>query len=760
MHPYGQPECGKNGEVMAGETSGLRLSVMALVVLSLFAALFGRLWFLQVAAPPNLEQDVLARKVRTVQLNPMRGRILDRQGRVLADNRRVLNIVVDRKQIRRDSVRLVMFGRIAGVLDTAPEELEKRFQDDTLDPLLPLPLAEDITEAQAGFVRERLEDYTGVDVVEAWARVYRYAPIASHIVGFLGRINKSEIETLVNKKGYLRSDTVGRSGIEQQYEDVLRGTPGFQRFEINAAGQPINQLEGPGNRQEPVPGNDVQLAVDLDVQQYAEQIVDAELRKRRLERPPRDIDPATAKPVGLIKPPFASPAGSLVVLDPNNGQVIALASNPPYDNRWFTQPLSDAKVKQLFGTGTNNPLLNRPIQGQYQIGSTMKLFTTVASLKAGVLDPRARPKVENFKGRYIIPNCPVGEPSGCERRNSGGFRYGSPTLQEALTASSDAYFYNLGAQLYQQDPKADTLQNELRGFGFGSATGIGLPDDQPGYVPDAALKKKFSTPDKNGKRIISAREGTGYFIGDNINLAIGQGLLAVTPLQLANGYATFANGGTLHAPQIALAVYSAGAARVVGHPERVDLSAATVIQAFDPVTRGTVEISDEVRNDILPGLKGVTQGTGAAAVCTPDLPGLCRDGTAVAPFRNYDWGSFPVYGKTGTAQDVSQDAWKDTSLFSAFAGPPDQPPQYQVTAILEQSGFGSAAAALVVRCTLEKLADPKSLASIDQSAPLDRNQFRAAVLPKLADADQECLHVEDADIREAAIGKPQVGRVD
>ena len=747
---------------MAGETSGLRLTVLALVVLGLFAALFSRLWFLEVAAPPDLITQVQERRIKTVQLPAMRGRVVDRDGRILADNRRVLNIVVDRKSTQRKADRTALFQRLAGVLQVSVEDMEDRVTGKETsalyEPVLPLPLAEDVTEEQAAYLRERAEDFGGVDVQETWQRVYRYAPLASNIVGYLGRVSKEEWPTL-QVKGYQYADTLGKAGIEREYEAQLRGKPGFAKFEIDAAGRPVRSLEGADNRQEPVAGQDVQLTVDLRVQQYAEQILDAELRKRRLERPPRPLIPGTNQPDTSqpLKPLFPAGAGSLVVEDPQTGEVLAMASNPPYDNRWFTAPLTKAKFTQLFGSGNNQntPLINRPISGQYQIGSTMKLFTAIAGLRYGTLDPYDQPEVENGKGLFEIPGCQTGEPSGCFKRNSGGFKYGRPVLWEALAVSSDTYFYNQGAKLFERGKElgADVLQNELRSFGFGGATGIDLPDENTGYVPDAALKKKFAD-----RGVISKREGAGYYIGDNINLAVGQGLLSVTPLQLANAYATFGNGGTLREPRIAYGLRAPGGATLLGQPNVLDVISSPAAQVLGPVLRDqpVIELSDSVRAPIMQGLKGVSQDWN---VCSLDAP-CPRPGTAFDTFRNFNWEEFPFYGKTGTAQDVTQQDEKDDSLFTAFGGPAGAEPQFQVTAVLENSGFGSSAAALTVRCMFTKLRDRSTFADVKPSDPLVRTQARAAVLPRLSDDDQVCLHVVDDQIYDAAYGTKSGSKVD
>jgi penicillin-binding protein 2 len=168
------------------------------------------------------------------------------------------------------------------------------------------------------------------------------------------------------------------------------------------------------------------------------------------------------------------------------------------------------------------------------------------------------------------------------------------------------------------------------------------------------------------------------------------------------------------------------------------------------VSRGDVVVDDNFRADIMQGLEGVTQNS---CVLTPDV-GFCRTGTAYSAFKGYDYKANPIYGKTGTAQDKDKFDWKDTSLFSAFSIPPGaDAPQFQVTAIIEQAGFGSGSAAPTVRCMFEKLANPSALAPVKQSDELNRNQFKAAVLPPLDPADAECLHVQDDDIRQAAIGK-------
>src|SRR5262245_34820742 len=207
---------------MPADSRGLRLSVIGIVVFSLFVALFARLWYLQVVQSDSLAQVASANQVRTVPLAPMRGRILDRDGRVLADNDSTLNVTIDRSAIKTQAQRTAMFDRLAGALRTTPDELEKRYESGKYSPYQALPLAENVDESTAVFLKERREDYPGVEVEEGWLRKYRYAPLASQIVGYMGAISKDTQDQYL-KEGYQLNDRVGVAGIEQTYEGELHG---------------------------------------------------------------------------------------------------------------------------------------------------------------------------------------------------------------------------------------------------------------------------------------------------------------------------------------------------------------------------------------------------------------------------------------------------------------------------------------------------------------------------------------------------------
>ena len=233
-----------------------RLSVLVSVSIALASLLTVRLWFLQAIDSRGLQERVSEVRTRTVRLTPERGRIFDVKGRIVADNARILTITIDRSVIARSIDRKQMWDRLSGALGMSVSSLEDRWLSKRYDQLQPLPLKEDVSEQLATFLRERSEDYPGVDVREDWRREYPYAPIASHVIGFLGAIPDSTTAAVYYKTlGYDPDARIGRFGVEQTYENDLRGKPGFVKYEVDSRGRIIRQL----SRQEAVPGNDIQI---------------------------------------------------------------------------------------------------------------------------------------------------------------------------------------------------------------------------------------------------------------------------------------------------------------------------------------------------------------------------------------------------------------------------------------------------------------------------------------------------------------------
>jgi penicillin-binding protein 2 len=699
---------------MPAESRGLRLSVIGIVVFSLFVALVARLWFLQVVQKDDLAQVASANQVRTVPLPPMRGRILDRVGRVLADNDSTLNVTIDRKVVKSQFDRTALFARLAGALKTTPDELEKRYESPKYSVYEALPLAEDVDESTAIFLKERREDYPGVEVVEGFVREYRYAPLASQIIGYMGAISKDN-QAQYTKKGYQLSDRVGVAGVEATYEDALRGKPGYVKYAVDAR----NRVLGVVERVDPVPGNDMKLTIDLKLQQYTEQILQAGIMEARSHLVSFTNADVKAQATGQT---FQAPAGAMVIEDPNNGEILSMASYPTFDNRWFIGDLPQAKYQALFPQDSDrSPLTNRAISGGYTIGSTMKLFTSIAALQSGAL---AGPNdTYDDKGKYEIPDC-VDKIHACVYTNSGGLKPGRIDLQNAISMSSDDYFYRLGVSMFNDLSEKDVFQKALNQFGFGSDTGVDLPFENSGRVPTAAVKKKLAEAG-----VITKDDGAGYFPGDNLQLAIGGGLFAASPLQLVNGYATFANGGDRWLPHVGMAVIAAGAPSKA--PGLVDLAPARTVQIVDAKVTGHVDIQQSWRDAITRGLIGVTQKR------------TFPFGTAHRTFQNYNFDAFPIAAKTGTAQTGNGEAANDSSLFVGF-GPlrPNTTPQYTVGGIIEKGGFGADGAAPVVKCIFEALSGQTKtpLAEPQQSDPLDPNSLQVATLPPLPDTS--CLKID------------------
>jgi penicillin-binding protein 2 len=275
---------------MASDRRSSRLAAIGIVAMVLFGAMGMRMWFLQVVDAPALEQKVQSNKTRTQKLLPERGRIFDRYGRIMADNEKMLTVTVAWEALRDRADRLEIFGRLAPILQVTVTDLETRYagplgadgkpKGSKYSPLLPLPIKEDVGEDTAMYLLERSEDFPGIDVTNEWKRAYPFAPVASHIVGYLGAITQNDSAQYLDL-GYNLNERVGQFGVEKVYERYLRGTPGYVKYEVDSRGVILKVVE----RVEPIAGNDLQLSVDLNLQQFAEQALETQLRLRRLLKP-------------------------------------------------------------------------------------------------------------------------------------------------------------------------------------------------------------------------------------------------------------------------------------------------------------------------------------------------------------------------------------------------------------------------------------------------------------------------------------------
>ncbi len=721
---------------MAADKRAARLGVLAIVGMLLFGLVGARLWFLQTVEQESLQAQVDTTKLRTVPLLPERGRIFDADGRILADNDRVLTVGVDWEVLRTSKNRDEIFRRLSGWINVPVEDMQARYESQVYSPFLPMPVAEDVDERTAIAIQERVEDLPGVTILEEWRRVYPYAPLASHVVGYMGRITAETKEQYQNL-GYYLNERVGQFGIEQSMERELHGQWGYVTYEVDNASRIMREVE----RVPAINGYDIQLTIDLDQQQYAEQALETKLRERQAATATNPLDPATNF-TQLVFPdqprevPYKAPAGAVVIQNYQNGQIIALASYPTFDNRWFESDLGGGKFEEIFPAvdADGNPidpdesiLVNRAIQGRYNLGSTFKPFTAFAALDTGLLT------VDDYyrdEGTYRMESvaedkCNSGEVR-CVYRNatcSGTQRpcvYGGVDVETALAVSSDAFFYRIGELIMTRNNFAPLLQDEVRRFGFGSDPGIDLPYAFDGTVPDAALKKKYAD-----LGVISEAEGSNYFTGDNVQLAIGQGLLSASPLQLAVGYSTLASKGQVLKPEIIKAIYLPGVpdAPTQGY---ADLSQAKIHEEASPTGElmRAIEAPEEIWSEIERGLTRVINGPGT----TSDF---YHSTTGENLFYNYPDSAIPLAGKTGTAQGAKNYPWNDSSAFAAYSLDPNRP--YTVSAYLEKAGYGSQAAAPVVKCIYLQLSNEVTADPVILSDALDPSSTEAAPPRQLAD---------------------------
>ncbi len=705
---------------MPRESRMSRLAILATVAMLLGSLLTVRLWFLQAVDAPGLEQRVQEVRTRTVKLTSERGRIFDIKGRIMADNERLLTITLDRAVIAGPLARQQMWNRLSGALNTSVQELEDRYVSKRYNQLQPVPLKEDVSEDLAIFLRERSEDYPGIDIVENWRREYPYAPMASHVLGFLGAIRTSET-TYYKNLGYDPDARVGQFGVEQTYESVLRGKSGYVKYEVDSRGRILRLIE----RKEPIPGNDLQLSINLDIQQFTEQALQNELLVRRRTEAPTVLSFGQPDPAYPDVTYYKAPAGSSVVLNHETGEVVAMASYPNFDNRWFNAGISSDKFAELFPV-TKDPdqsiLVNRAISGRYNLGSAFKPFVAFAALNSGQLAGGTKYTLKD-EGTYKLESIPkercqlnvkcVFKNAVCG--NGAPCKYGRINVVSALAISSDVFFYKIGEQIFTQRGNRPVLEDQVRLFGFGSPTEIDLPYEFIGTIPSKALKQRLAA-----SGAIAKDEGKGFYVGDNVQFSIGQGLLSATPLQLAVAYGVLANGGLVMRPRVVHAILAPGTHN--GKSGYVNLAKGTVLQSFaEPQVVRDIDVRPEVIDPIIRGLTRVVEGPGVRS-------DIYHSTTGEKLFRSYPSRSLPIAGKTGTAQGAGNLPWNDSSVFGAFSKDPKQP--YTVVAYLEKSGYGSRAAAPVVKCVFTALAGKTTVAKAVPADPLDTASF-AVALPQL-----------------------------
>lgn len=614
----------------------LRMNILIAVVGCLFAALVVRLWALQVVAAPDAQVAAASQGVEIIYHSAPRGEILDRNGNVLVGDRQEMVVDVD-----RETASAPMEARLAPLLGMTPQQLAAAIANPQYEPYQPVPVMTDPDAQQILYIKENGSLFPGVTVSTQSVPYYSAAGMAAaNLLGYLGPITQSEYQQL-KSQGYRLDSQIGQTGLEAEYQDVLRGQPGVERVQVNSQGQVLSVL----SNTPPVPGDNLRLSISGTIQETALTALEQEAALKHTQ-----IDPDGS---GY----YRATGGAVVVENPNTGHLLALATYPTYNPNWFIGGISNANYAQLINPAAQSPLEDRAISGEYFPGSTFKLVTATAGLLAGVITPTSL--FDDQGGGIQI--------AGHFFANDGHQSWGEVDLQEALTVSDDAFFYNIGASLYDNQSAYGTnfFQKIASEYGFGQPTGIDLPGEASGYVLTPAEKANLHRQDP------VAYPFGQYYVGDAVESAIGQDDVAVTPLQLANAYSAFANGGTLWQPSLVLDAQT---------------DTGKVVHVYPPVKKGnSPPLSPAARQAMIAGYLGVTTNP---------------NGTAYYSFgaTNYP---IPTGGKTGTAQPVSgiphtSPAYKQyTSVFTSFA--PAGDPQYVVDSFMSQAGYGADAAAPVVR---------------------------------------------------------------
>ena len=660
------------------------MRVLAVVALSMFLALTARLWYLQALKSDEAKDVATTNITRVINIEAPRGQIYDDYGKLLVGNRIVASVTINPKEIEESemnsqeinemlteiAIEINRSGKLIKVTD-----IETMLKDSSYGPYDDIPIAVDVPEDLLVYFGERPNRYPGVKVADRSVRSYLYGSLASHVLGWVGPVTNSElsIRKPVEGKEYSLRDQIGKSGIELMFEDDLRGQNGKKVVEVDRRGRVIR--ERTDLFKPPIAGNDVHLTIDIDLQSLVENELERSIYLAREKIPEASED--NEEPL-----PFVAPGGSSLIISPKDGEVKAMASFPTYDPNESIGGYSLSRWAELNDPANDLPMFNRSIQGEYAPGSTFKVFTAHAAWHEDVFGTgRVKEADEPIDdpGEYFLQSCradaeDLETAGGCVFRNAGSKPYENVDLIRSLTVSSDVYYYTIGESIYI-NPKhpENAIQDAAGSYGLGMQTGIQLPFEQDGYIPTPQKRKQRH--EDNPQIFPNGR----WYPGDNVNISVGQGDVLVTPLQLANAYATFANGGTNYAPNIVSSVFDRD---------------GEMLKEFGKRVKKEIEIDSDFRNRTIRGLVGVTEDVEGTAYWA--FNSVATDG-AFFPIEN-----FPIAAKTGTAEVRGK---ADSSLFAAMT--PAQDPDYVMVAILEEAGFGSAVAAPMTARVLEKVVEDR-----------------------------------------------------
>ncbi|MDQ4105566.1 MAG: penicillin-binding protein 2 [Actinomycetota bacterium] len=665
------PQRKRGAPVMTKGNMQMRVVSVAILVAVIFVVLAIRLWYLQVLTGDDFTRSAEATQTREVKIPAQRGVVYDRNGDVLANNVPGLNVTVIPSSISREKLE-----EMANILGADSAAVLERY-DTALTPGAGAPYASMLVKENADreavtYISERTEEFPGVTVNDDYVRSYPGGSVAAHVLGYTGAITDGELGRELFK-GLSNDAVVGKSGVELEYEKLLRGVAGKKEYSVDALGRVVTTRRADGTRADgqpevapelgrpdkitdPVPGKNLTLTLDVELQKVAEDELDAAMERAQVQEG------------------AAGSGGAVVALDPTNGEILAMASRPTFDPQMFVGGVTGDEELDLYSylisEEANSPFANRAIYGAYPGASTFKVFTGMAGLAHGVINPYTTYTDTGACWR------PAGVAGGCWQswRENYGAKYGTHGTQnyyEAIMDSNNKYFFQVVDWLWNSTRDKDLLPKFYERFGFGQETGVDLPAEEAGRVPTQAWQEEAgSTPDDRY-----------WGVGRWVNMAIGQGDLLVTPLQLTRGFAAIHNGGTLVTPHVGLEVRE---------------QSGELVEKIAPEPAGTVGVDQGVLDATIEGMRRVTK----------------EGGTAEWSFKGAE---LPFVGKSGTGEMWGKEP---INWFAGWAENQERP--LVVVAMVEEGGLHSdITAAPIVRHTLE------AFYGIEQST---EDQWRTAPL--------------------------------
>jgi penicillin-binding protein 2 len=626
----------------------LRVGVLAALALIVFAVLFLRLWALQVLSGDQYLNAAQNNQLRTIRVEAQRGSIVDRAGRTIVSNVPGTAVRIWTADLP-DEGRYAMFKRLSKILRVPLPRLTRALEESRGDPLTPILVKTAVHEEQVMYLEEHRDEFRGVEIVGTYLRDYEFKTLGAQLLGYVGEVSPDELKALEKSKDrdIRGGEKIGKTGVESAFDRYLRGTPGTAQLRVDSLGIPLAPFEPKRPAQ---PGYNLRLTLDIGLQRAAERAL-----REGIE-------------LAYQHDEFNANGGAIVALDPRDGAILAMASNPTYKPSVYVGRADPKKLEPLVvervARERNYPGINRAISGLYPPGSTFKPLTALAAISDGLLSP------------YEYIQCTPEATYGLDElkfKNWNPYTNMPMTLTTALSQSCDTYFYDVGNRYYERGERERAYWTKMQAwakkFGFGQPTGLDIGGELSGLLPTPAWRREtFKGIDR------------AWNPGELIQLAIGQKDLTVTPLQMARFYAAIANGGKLVTPYL---VQAAERPAAEGEP-------AVPVVTFPASPPKDINVDPAALSFVRDGLYEATHDA---------------NGTSSGVFGSFP---VPVAGKTGTAEKVVQipgyppGTMRDQAWWCGW-GPFDggewvkpngvSRPPLVVCALIENGGHGGAVAA-------------------------------------------------------------------